>query len=204
MFISTVLLFVQDLLVTTFDGVLGKESIQITPNEQPWATSGEMTITIHPTGWDTGEVKQNQGAHAERVPFGVTVIQRSRKAPMDRWGQSLFLETTDSLSTISSIISKVLNKRSQSNLVLNTNYTNRVNTLSNLVLKNILLPSNKTSNVVGQFEWLDTQSEPVERMPEFFRETPKAISLENTLIAGHSITGFYASPTLMQAITCPS
>jgi hypothetical protein len=205
MYIGTVLLFVQELLATTLNGVIASESIQITPNEEPWATSGELTITIHPMGWDTGEVKLYQGAHGERVPFGVTVIRRTRRVPKDRWGSDLFLQATDSLTTITSIINKILNKKSNSNIVLTNKYIDRVtNLITNNTLKDILLPTGKSISIVSQFEWLDTQGEPVERMPDFFREKPLSKTIDDDLIAGHSITSSFLSPTLLQAITCPS
>jgi hypothetical protein len=201
MYIGTVLLYVQELLRDSFLNELDPQSIQITADEKPWPTSGENVITIHPSRWDTGNVKTGQSYVGERVAFSVTCIVRTRKVPFDRLGNELFIQTTDSLSLFSSIVSNILNKLSSSNNTLTSRYLSRVNSLSP-TLKNLLLPTGLTANTIEQFEWLDTDGEPVKRYPDFFRERPNNPGSDEQQIAGYSMTGNYLSPTLVRGIKC--
>ena len=156
------------------------KNILIMPDGKPAATGGVIFIAVHPGG----SFNPNLGTYGQTLEESYEVIctvsQRTRNVPEDRVGESLFIQTTKSLSRIA------LNVR---------NAISHVGIMQSTI-QSAMSAENVSGNVVEVLRWSRTNP-PVPRDKSWFMSTdpydadlqPAGFSCDIVFTGGTTITG---------------
>lgn len=197
-------------------GILSDYSVQITPDDRPFASSGDNTITIY--GSDVFRVGVKQAAEY-RTKINISINRRTGRYPRDRSKELLYLEEINSLSTVSSIILTIIDNSNilYSNIVssISSSKSSIINTIENPTpiriltdAENSLISSLEGAQVLGPILALGYTATPIPRYDAFFSafNTKKAVeqAFENDRIqeSGWSMISSFQGPQIILPTPC--
>lgn len=193
MYTAAVLEVTRDLIVNSALSKLYKTSeVQITIDERPFPIAGKSFITIHPVS--SFNPIAGQEHVSERLLFGLTVIERTRHVPTDRLGDQIYMKELASLEVKLQLVKNLLSRTaSSSNVDILNLYNAKVATLDDGIKE---LLEDTSMSVVDQYTYLDSDSAPTARYPDFF-SAKDGIETISERPAGHSMTARFRAPTLV-------
>jgi len=156
------------------------KNILIMPDGKPAATGGVIFIAVHPGGSFNPRLDTYGQTLEESYEVICTVSQRTRNVPEDRVGESMFIQTTKSLSRI------VLGVRNAVSSV----------GIMQATIKAAMTAENVSGDVVEVLRWSRTNP-PVPRDKSWFMSAdpydtdsqPSGFSCEIVFTGGTTITG---------------
>ncbi len=186
MFLSNILSETKALIESV--GILKDYKVQITPDDRPFASSGDNTITIY--GSDVFRIGVKQAAEY-RTRINISVNRRTGKYPRDRAKELLYLEEINSLSTVSSIILSLIDSSNilYSNIVssISSSKSSIIDSIENPTpirsltdAENALISSLQNAQVLGPILALGYTATPIPRFDAFFSafNTKKTVEQE--------------------------
>lgn len=197
MLAASTLLVIRDYLKNSaLAELVPPNQIQVTPNEQPWPSAGQLFVGVHATNYSNTSSPKEQ-VKKRRLDFTVTIVKRTKEIPMDRLDESFYLSLQSSLGLITDVIIETID----TNVTIYNNIYNIYNINSNNVSSRISsLLSNYT--IVNTFpRFLDCDIEPIPRFYEFFQVNINAINSPDRPV-GHSISVRFLGPEIAKAIDC--
>jgi hypothetical protein len=189
MYPSAIYELVKDTLVNSaLRDLVSPVHINITVDDRPYPSVGQSFINIHPMM--RYNVTADKDQISDRVYFAVTAGHRTRSTPQDRLNNKIN-EERDSLDTILECIVILLGSLSASNnnnILLYIN--NKINKYSTPV-KTLLRQNDR--NILGAFRYLDCDSLPTARYPEYF-SSKDATDAGYDRPAGYTLTARFLAP----------
>lgn len=197
MYLATILDFVKEQIVNSAlsNQLIESRNVEITPDEKPWPSGGQRWISIHPLQ-QFNPVADKQYIQ-DRVSFAVTIAFKTRYVPTDRLGNKVYLEEVESMETLKHCLMGLISGfGSKYNNILYTNYNLRKSKLQEAVQS--ILPD---LSFTETFRYIDSDSVPVERYPDFFSTKDGQESLSERP-AGHSLSLRFLAPAITFAFPC--
>ena len=169
MFLSNVLLETKLYLshIRLFDGY----EIQITPDEKPFAYTGEKVITLY--GDEISRVDPMKEIRQYFSSFKLCVSYKTTSTPTDRQYGNLYTSYYNSLSTISTLLLSILDSNNTLLSSIVTSINNTVNRLERefsgpTVEEQQLLNSLGNIGAIGPLIGLGYTAQPIPRYDDFF------------------------------------
>lgn len=218
MLLSNTLQAVQNLLVDSSFFKVDPDSkyeIQVTPDERPFAYTGDNVVTIY------GETIVRNSPEIENKRFDLTfsacVTKRVLKIPHDRQYEILYYDTLSSLSLIgelllnfidsnnsllSSINSSIINQRNNTITILDN-----IDELGSEGVREYLSNSLLGAGVIGPIRGLQLTAKPIPRFADFFTAYStrnRVQDPENTPLqpSGFSMIVTFKGPSIVLKTPC--
>lgn len=185
MLVKTLLLTVRDFLKDkisegTLEGV-DSRTVYTLPEGRIPPSMGQRGICIHPQGVVDVSVPKGD-VRRRRVRFGVSLIQRIRNIPNDRFDSTAYLET-HSMSDVLEVVGDFVESPS----------------LLALFKADIIAANDTRLGVTDTFLMVDGQLDPVHLYPGFFGGDSEEDHSQK--IAGYKMTYYFLSPVVHKSIS---
>ncbi len=216
MFLSNILTEFKNFIETV--GILDDYQVQITPDDRPFASSGSKTITIY--GKEIFRRSTKQAADYQ-VLIEMSINRKCGQFPYDRSKVLTYLEEISALSTVSSILTTLIDNNNilYSNIVSSISSSKNsviasINSLENLPdrpltdAENSLLFSIENAQVLTPILAMGYSASPIPRFDQFFTafNTKKAVEqvVESDRIqeSGWSMKVAFQGPIILLRTPC--
>lgn len=192
--------------------------IQLTPDERPFAYSGENIITLF-----GNELIRNEPTKDQRsfdLNFTLCVTRRVTSTPRDRQYNDLYLDSFISLSQMSELLTYTIDSNNILNSTVRTAIEGTRDTLSTALmnlgegssgsdgLTDSIADNLDGADIIGTFKVLTIQARPIPRDDDFFtaystkRSRNYPLDNERIVVSGYSMLITVKGPTIILPPFC--